>query len=176
MSHRTDPQQYFEAAKRKSEIARYHTDQLGQEPSLQSYAGTALPTVPVQAHFEGAVVSVMAAVDQVAQAVNSCLRLSLKSDKLVEGAFSAVEEAVPEVGEWYRDPLGRDLRRLRVRMVHYAYKKTPEGKGWAVESTDTEYRGSRELAVYAKAAAQYAEKLRDLIPQIQEHLQRQAAE
>lgn len=176
MSQRTDLQPYFEAAERKSEIARYHTDQLRQEPSLQSYAGTTLPTIPVQAHFEGAVVSVMAAVDQVAQAVNSGLGLKLPSGELVEKAFSTVGKVVPEVDEWYRDPLGRDLRRLRVRIVHYAYKKTPEERCWAVESTGTEYRGSRELAAYARAAAQYAEKLRGLIPQIQEHLHRQDAE
>lgn len=112
----------------------------------------------------------MAAVDQVAQAVNSAWQLHLNSTNLVEQAFTTLAERLPEIGDWFREQIGLDLRRLRVRMVHYAYTKTPQGPHWIVESAGTEYSGSRELVGYANSAVEYGERLRELLLRIEQEI------
>jgi hypothetical protein len=156
-------QDYFEAARRKAEIASYHLDRLKQVTTPAQSPDT-VPPIPVQAHFEGVVVSVMAAIDQVAQGVNSALGLNLSSGDLVSGAFDKIIRLLPPAQKWYAYPLGRDLRRLRTRMVHYYYAKSPAGLKWGVESADTNYDGSRELIAYSTAAVRYAEELGSLLP------------
>lgn len=108
----------------------------------------------------------MAAVDKVAQMVNTAFGLGLKESERVQGAFDRVREFIPEVGSWYDEPLGRDLRRIRTRMVHYAYSKGSHSP-WAVEDARTDYDGSRLLGDYAGSATKYALALRDLIPRIE---------
>jgi hypothetical protein len=112
----------------------------------------------------------MAAVDQVAQAVNSAWQLRLNSSNLVEKAFTTLAEHLPEIGDWFSEQIGRDLRRLRVRMVHYAYAKTPQGPGWIVESAGTGFSGSRDLVAYANSAAEYGERLRRLLPRVEQEV------
>ena len=159
-------QNYFEAARRKAEIASYHLDQLKQVTTPAQPPAT-VPPIAVQAHFEGVVVSVMAAIDQVAQGVNSALGLNLSSGDLVSGAFNRIIRLLPAADKWYAHPIGRDLRRLRTRMVHYHYAKSPAGLKWCVESVDTNYDGSRELIAYSTAAVRYAEELRSLLPDLE---------
>jgi hypothetical protein len=55
-------------------------------------------------------------------------------------------------------------------MVHYTCKKTPNVALWYVEPTGIDYEGPRDLIAYSEAAVQYAERLRDLIPRVQEYL------
>ncbi len=119
-----EPNKYIEAAQRKLAIAAYHVDRLREVVGDHTGSFGSAPAIAVQAHFEGVVVSVMAAVDQVAQAVNSAWQLRVNSSNLVEKAFTTLAERLPEIGDWFSQPIGRDLRRLRVRMVHYAYTKT----------------------------------------------------
>lgn len=128
------------------------------------------PAINVQAHFVGVVVSVMAAVDQVAQAVNSAWQLHLDSSNLVEKAFTTLAGRMPAIDNWFKEQIGRDLRRIRVRMVHYAYAKTPQGSCWVVESAGTEFSGSRELVAYAESAVEYGECLRRLLPHIEHEI------
>jgi hypothetical protein len=166
-------QEYIEAAHRKVEIATYHADSLQRVVADHSTSFKSAPSIPVQAHFEGVVVSIMAAVDQVAQAVNSAWQLRLHSADLVEKAFTALAEHLSEIDDWFREPIGRDLRRLRVRIVHYAYEKKPlreEGPYWSVESAGTEYSGSRELLSYAIGTVEYGRRLRELLPCIKQEL------
>src|SRR4051794_36390766 len=106
--------EYLVAARRKVEIAAYHADCLDRELNAASGPVGLAPSIPVQAHFEGVVVSVMAAVDQIAQAVNKTFGLRLPPHQLVEKAFTAAREKVPSLSGWYEDPLGVDLRRIRV--------------------------------------------------------------
>jgi hypothetical protein len=168
--------QYLEAAERKLDIANYHVARLAQELAMGNDPGRTLPPIPVQAHFEGVVVSIMAAVDQVSEAVNSGLGLGLSEGERRQGAGKAIAPVVLEVADWYRHPLQQELRDIRVLMVHYAYKKMPERGRWVIESTGSnKYGGSRELATYAKDAVQYAERLRDSIPKIQVYLSKQTA-
>jgi hypothetical protein len=172
-----DWQDYLEAAERKLDIATYHACELERELASRNNAGDALPPIPVQAHFEGVVVSLMSAVDQVAEAMNSSLGHTDSMAERRERAGRAIAKAIPDVAAWYRNPLQQDLRDLRVLMLHYAYRKTPEGQGWVVESTNSSrYQGSRELVPYAKDAVRYFERLRDLLPRIQGYLSKQRVE
>ncbi len=154
-----DWKRYLEAANRKVEIAKYHLRCLLRELGASEDSQDEMPAVPVQAHFEGVVVSVMAAVDQVAQAINSALKMGLASDQLVDKAFGEVGQAVPDLQHWYDESIGKDLRRIRTRMIHYSYSKLLGGKGWKVESAGIDYRGSRELAEYSAEAVRYGERL-----------------
>jgi hypothetical protein len=77
---------YLEAACRKRGIAAFNLRRLKEllnpaDPPEQL-------SIEIQAHFEGVVISVIAAVDQVAQAVNHALNLRAKPDDLVAKAFN----------------------------------------------------------------------------------------
>jgi hypothetical protein len=167
--------QYLEAALRKHEITAYHFTQLKEV--LNPAKPPQRLTVPIQAHFEGVVLSAMAAVDQVAQAVNSALGLGLSASNLVQRAFGTISPSLPQVREWYENPLGRDLRSIRTKMVHYSYSKTPQPPRlqWEIQrASNNAYAGSRELVAYSSAAVQYINKLAALIPTIGDELRRRA--
>lgn len=86
MAHEED---LLVAAGRKVKAAAYHAERLRQ--LLDSgQASSDSPPVPVQAHFEGVIVSLIAAVDQVAQAVNSARQLGLRQTDLVQKDVRAV--------------------------------------------------------------------------------------
>lgn len=167
----------LEAAQRKIAIARHHLTLLEQELAGSKSASAATPSIPVQAHFEGAIVSVMAAVDQVAHAYVTGLGLKgnkVKEDKLFERAFTPLAEVLKDIDSWMKDPIGRDLRRIRTRIVHYSYGKTPVGPCWVVETAGTDYHGSRELLKYASAAVEFGERLGAIIPQIELEISNEA--
>ena len=148
----------FEAARRKIDVASYHVDCLREALNAENFPRRrSVPPIPIQAHFEGVVVSVIAAIDQVVQAVNSGLNLSLRQNKLFEGTFIRLGGIYPEIHSWVQNPIGRDLRRIRTRIVHYSYRKTSRGLHWVVESAQTDYDGSRELLEYATNALQIRE-------------------
>jgi len=164
-----DWREYLAAASQKIGIVQYHAKCLKM---LRDTAAGAdgLPPIPVQAHFEAVVFSVIAAVDQVAQAVNSALTLRLDPATLVQVAFDRLSKGIPQVAEWFNEPIGIDLRRLRTRMMHYAYTKTCGSPGWVVEPTKSAFTGSRELNDYSASAADYATRLNDLLPEIERYL------
>lgn len=166
---------YLLAARRKCEVSEYFAQRLAAVLRDVEHHSD-LPPIPIQAYFEGVVISVMAAVDQVAQAANNALRLRLSPDRLVRQAFEQLGALVPEVAPWFADSLGLDLRRIRTRIIHYSYVKSPDAKGprWQVESAGTPYSGSRELLAYTTVAAEYATRLRDLIDAIERALSERA--
>ena len=81
---------YLIAARRKIEIAEFHYARLQNELRSAPSASKAMPSIPIQAYFEGAILSVIAAIDQVAQAINSSLKLGLKSEEKVSVAFATL--------------------------------------------------------------------------------------
>jgi hypothetical protein len=168
---------YLNAARRKVEIARYHLEQLERLRLVPPLDGPRECPVPIQAHFEGVVISVMAAVDQTAQAINSALNLGARESQLFDKAFGAVTAAVPALKTWCGKPIGRDLRGVRRSAIHHSYEKTPDGPlpRWRVEESSVRYEGSRELRVYGEAAVAHAEELIRLIPAIQSELRRRLA-
>jgi hypothetical protein len=113
-------------------------------------------------------ISLMAAVDQIAQATNSARNLRLPPTELVEKAFNVLGDAVPAINSWYKERIGVDLRRIRTRAVHYSYVKNATKDNWAVESAgNRDYGGSRELLAYASAAVDYGEQLGLLLRDIE---------
>lgn len=162
--------EYIDAAHRKINIAKFHCEQLNialqQENRLDER-----PSIPIQAYFEGVVVAMVAAIDQVAQAANSALQLHLLPGNLFNGAASEIERYVPEFKTWREQPIGRDLRRLRTRIVHYSYDKSSNGRlSWLVETTSSNYTGTRDLSGYAMAVVAYAHELDDLAQKIEHSL------
>jgi hypothetical protein len=163
---------YLTAARRKCEVSDYFARRLAAVLRDVDHHSE-LPPIPVQAYFEGVVIASMAAVDQIAQAVNKALRLRLSPDRLVGQAFEKLVALVPDLKPWFDETLGVDLRRIRTRIIHYSYVKSPDAKSpprWRVESAGTSYSGSRELLDYAAAAAEYAARLRGLTDTIERGL------
>lgn len=154
---------YLDAARRKIQIASYHAHVLEEQLAQNDFPLDGRPPISVQASFEGVVFAVIAAIDQVAQAVNSALKLGLSSGELFEGVTKEIEVRVPEFRSWRNDPMGLDLRRLRTRMAHYSYQKRSAKLIWEVESANEAFVGSRELASYAKAAVAYAHTLESFL-------------
>jgi len=166
---------YLEAARRKGEIARYHLEKLHcyLDPDASQYH----LSVAVQAHFEGVVFSVMAAVDQTAQAINSALHLGARESDLFEKAFGELAPTIAGLEAWRGKLLGRDLRRLRTKAIHYSYEKSQDQQGlrWVVQEVGVRYQGSRELRDYCEAAVHHVEELIGLIPAVESELRRRLA-
>jgi len=151
---------YIDAAHRKIAITAFHYDQLKAALAHSRDNGSGRPDIPVQAFFEGVVTAAISAVDQVAQAANSALGLGAGNGNLFDIAAPAIEARVPCFREWRERPIGRDLRRLRARIVHYSYVKSPTAdRNWQVEVTDQNYQGPRSLLDYAEATVAYANEL-----------------
>jgi hypothetical protein len=169
----TDWTAYIDAAHRKIAIAEFHCEQLHTALRDDHVDHGYRPSISVQAFFEGVITAVISAADQVAQTANSALKLgSGRGDgNLFDVASPEIEARVPRFKEWREQPIGVDLRRLRARMVHYSYKKSPAADlNWHVETTGSDYTGARDLYSYASAAVSYARELGGLADQLQESL------
>ena len=163
---------YLDAVHRKIAIAQFHCDQLQHALICYPPLYEGHPDVPTQAFFEGTVVATVSAIDQIAQAVNSALDLRLSPNNLFDGTIAEIERRVPEYAAWHMLPIGRDLRRLRTRMVHYCYDKTFNGElAWMVEVANPAYTESRELLDYAQAAVTYARQLGSIANSLQQSLE-----
>jgi hypothetical protein len=179
MAHTDDSSwhDYLEAAQRKAQIATYHLSRL--EELLDPTHPPPQLSIPMQAHFEGVVVAAMAAVDQVAQAAKSGLKFKLgKGEDLVNKAFETLSSSLPQIRDWFGDPIGRDLRSIRTKMVHYAYSKTANSPWlqWEVQRAATQqYQGPRELTAYARAAVSYIDRLTSFLPAIERLFYRESA-
>lgn len=159
----------LDAAKRKINIAEFHLKHLivELETAIQDENP---PTIAIQAYFEGVVTSVIAAVDQVAQAANYGFSLNLKPGDLVEKGFAYLIVEIPSLQTWYENSFGVDLRRIRTRMIHYSYAKTPLALVWIVESANSSYTGSRDLISYAETAVKYGLELTANLSAIEQKL------
>ncbi len=161
---------YTIAADRKINIAKYHCEYLLKELKENSNNIDGMPAIEIQACFEGVILSVIASIDQVAQAINSGLKLSLWPGDLVNTSFSILSEEIPDLKEWFENPFGIDLRRIRTRMMHYSYEKLQQGECWTVEVGNKKYKGDRDLENYAKTALCYGNRLAELTPEIKKYL------
>ena len=125
------------------------------DPQVRSDA----PPIPVQAHFDGVVTSVSAAIELVTQAIRTLPPMARPP--------GTPEFLSQDVADWSREPFREDLRRLRNRITHFSYVKTPEGLHWTVQPVESTWRSSRELLSYARCAVEYGERLERLLPQIE---------
>lgn len=163
---------YIDAARRKIDIATFHGEQL--KAALHAEQDDWRPSIPVQASFEGIVVSVVSAIDQVAQAANSAWKIGAAPGELFQRASAAIEVQIPNFRLWREQPIGLDLRRLRTRMVHYSYDKSAAGgQAWHVEETGSGYSHSREIGSYSEAAIAYAHELARLADELDDLLRSQ---
>lgn len=167
-AHWTD---YIDAAHRKIDIAAFHCEQLKAILAQRRGDASERPDIPVQAFFEGVIMAMISAVDQVAQAANSALALHANIGNLFDIASPEIEARVPCFKVWREQPIGRDLRRLRARIVHYSYIKSPcADRNWQVEATSSLYQGPRDLPSYAEAAVEYARELGYIADKLAERL------
>jgi hypothetical protein len=140
-------------------IARFHLDGLQKLLHQNAEVCSDVPPVPVQAYFDGVVISVNAAIELVTQAIHTLPPLVRPPGTL---------ESLPkDVADWYSEPFREDLRRMRNRITHFSYVKAPEGLNWTVQFVGSTWRGSRELLSYARCAVEYGERLESLLPQIE---------
>lgn len=161
------------AAERKLLIAQYHLGRLRHEFSCTELPGDDVPPIPVQAHFEGVVVSLSSAENQLAEAAVIALGLELGDDEnTIREGMRELGRLLPAVELWRRHEIVRDLRIIRNRAIHYSYDKAASAKDhrWRVELAGTRYAGPRELLAYSEAAVEHAQRLHRLLPSIEQAL------
>jgi hypothetical protein len=167
--HTSDWRQLLFAAERKLRISEYHLEQLRRELSSPELQGDAVPPIPVQAHFEGVLVTLPSAENQLAEAAKIALGLDLPEGRVLKGGMQQLGRLVPEIRVWSGHEIVKDLRHIRNRIIHYCYLKDPEARDhrWRVESADTHFAGSRELLAYASAAVEHGRRLLPHLPLIE---------
>jgi hypothetical protein len=160
MTHtRVDWQPYLGATRRRMAIARFHLDGLQKLLHRNGEVHSDAPRIPVQAYFDGVVTSVSTAIELVTQAIHT-----LPPVARPQGTFDSLSQ---DLADWSKEPLREDLRKLRNRITHFSYVKTPRGLHWTVQAVGSTWRGSRELLSYARCAVEYGERLERLLPQIE---------
>lgn len=164
------------AASRKIQISGRHLQSL----SRRAYQGEWPLSIDTQLVVEGVISSAVAAADQVGLALASAATgvvpspfwkgqpenivawLEEQRDGGHSGAVKAGSvlklQSVAHLKNWAEQPIYRDARLVRNKMMHAVYGKLPGADGWKVEqpslpkkSTGTLYLGSRELSEYCDA-------------------------
>ncbi len=169
--------EYLNAARRKLHIAKYH---LGKLEVLVRPDNHSQEQIAIQAHFEGVLFAVIAAADQIAEAINLAQRLGLKNPNL-RCALDNVEpsEVFDKFSRWWNEPIIRDVRNIRRLATHHHYKKKPptnhsESGGLVLEVEQPQgsslYRGSRELTAYSRAVVEAAKRLEPLLIDLERQL------
>jgi hypothetical protein len=115
-------------------------------------------SVPVQAHFEGVLYSIIAASDQVGAALDA--RCGEDGWKQTLGKVLSQMPPTPrqeKLIQWDQGPVMRDVRALRVQATHHHYEKYPLVDRPRPSARDGEgYKGSRHLLDYCRVAVQHA--------------------
>ncbi|MGH7949100.1 MAG: hypothetical protein ACREQF_07750 [Candidatus Binataceae bacterium] len=159
-SEHSDPAEYLSAVGRKMEIAEYHLKRLiGLLNPCPQATSQGFPPVKVQAHFEGVLFSVKAAVDQ----ITALLAVRLKCP--YRRALARASETDPKLKDWMDDPLFTELNELRRLAAHHTYVKRPSGpeEAWAIEAVGSAYDGPRELAAYCSKVTSYGSRLLEIV-------------
>lgn len=155
-----DPSLYLHAAGQQVRNASYHLDQLRLRldpvPAPDIHGE---PPIEVQAHFEGVIISTFAAIDKVAEAINSALGLGLEQNCLLK-----VYLATPQLKSWSGKDLNKDLQGIRRLIVHHHVKKIPfkgPSGAWDVQLPEgaKPYEGSRGLRAYGETAIGHVQEL-----------------
>jgi hypothetical protein len=157
--------QYLYAAHRKVRVANYHLGKL-----LEALAKTPdVVTIAVQAHFEGVIMSDVAASYGVAGAVNHGLRVGLKRRDV--NLKEVLDRVSPDcrgfrgLRRWHDAPIAADARAIRNLAAHHHYVKSPTGERIEVQPPpgDAAYHGSRELVEYCSAVVDHLGRLEPLL-------------
>jgi len=135
--------------------------------------------IPIQAHFEGVVVSVVAAEEKVKEALRTAYGVSRDDERECKRLYSEFAAKVPALAAWYANPLVGDIRDVRNLAIHQYYEKKRITGGRPVPGREvdgpatTSYTGPRELREYSRAALATGTTLFDLIPEIEKVLRRE---
>jgi len=164
---------FLNAAGRKVKISKYHLEEL-QKHLVRDAHGSCVP-VPVQAHFEGVIFSVIAADDQIAAAIRRMLGGRAGGETANKEQFQKLVVEVPELGAWQENAIYNDLRKVRDRAAHLSYVKGWERERLMVQEVGSGYRGCREIQHYSNAAVRHAEQLIELIPKVKSELLRRGS-
>lgn len=116
--------------------------------------------MPVQAHFEGVLYSVIAASEQVDEATECRSARTLRCN----------------LEAWRQEPIFKDVRAVRNKATHHHYRKTPAGPKLEVQELSNPYGGSRALDVYSQAACDHLRRLLPLLDEIESVLSASAVE
>src|SRR6185437_4355810 len=167
---RSEVKKCLEAASRKIEIAEYHLRCLRSALADSARPDEPPVPVPVQAHFEGVLDSVIAASEQVDEATkleaqdHRDRRRRLFQRTWLEAQSPSIHVALRE---WSQEPIAEDVRLVRNKATHHHYQKTPTGTRLEVEKPGRAYPGSRALDEYSAAACEHFNRLRSLINEIE---------
>lgn len=148
--------EYINATKRKVEIAEYHLGCLLS--ALAAWKPPDEPSVPIQAHFEGILYSVIAASEQVKKVTDCEPARIFRCD----------------LNEWLQESIVEDIRAVRNKATHHHYQKAPAGLRLEVQKVS--YDGPRALNVYSEAACEHLRRLRPLLDGIESVLSASAVE
>ena len=153
---------YLGASRRKIDIAEYHLKYLvGLNPDLCQEDDHGRPPIELQAPFEGVLYSFIASTDQLAEAIN--LKCGLNLDQpVLQKAAEQMPRSSPrrEILKWMENPLAKDVRLLRRKVVHHHYGKTPQGLKWMVEKPqESRYHGKREAVPYSQNVVEHLKAL-----------------
>ena len=137
---------FTEAIDRKRQIVEYHIECLkGLVPGVDSR----IPVpIPIQAHFEGVIMSVIACADQIAAGLWQVSSLGEERGGLAKTFRQRHDQAIQESEQlqalrrlWFRAEL-QDIREVRRRAAHLYYDKDGSGSTTTFDSMSWIPRGS----------------------------------
>jgi hypothetical protein len=160
---------YLNSLHRKLQVAKYHLDQL----ALAAKTGLHEPIpIPLQAHFEGVLTSVVAASDKLAEVINIMLSLGIRNATIKKLLIKILQRGDPlpdwylPLKTWHEAPIAADVRAIRNLAVHHHYRKSSRGLSLEVQlppHTQAPYSGSRELVAYCTAVVQHANQCGEIL-------------
>lgn len=163
---------YFDAARRKVAMARFHRDELKDRIAGDFLIGER-PPVEVQAHFEGVLFSAVAAADQLAEGINLAFELELSQPTIFESLDAMPRGWRPRkrLFKWVRDPIAGDYRAVRRLVTHHWSNKTPRGPVIEIQRPlSGRYPGPRDLGSYCDAVLDHLEVLEELLVDLEAEL------
>ena len=158
------------AAERKIEIACFHYQHLEKNLPSAHADSLGMPPIPVQAYFEGVVISAFSAIDKVLGA----LKIQYPNEITGGDQFQLLEIIKPYApgskNLIEKESFYNDLRRMRNDAAHASQEKTPSGLAWVVRAPKgSRYSGEREILKYAKTAIEFAKNCSPVIEELKKH-------
>lgn len=157
---------YLTAIDRKLQIVRFHREQLVPLLDAPADLDAVMPPVPVQAHFEGVLRSLVAMFDQLVAGIADVMpgmpqphraRSSDVCSRLRCFASQPALETADLLESLHLNPLLSDARSIRNQATHAFYEKYTDNHGWYVEEPRylpdgvSPWSGERHLAPYTTA-------------------------
>ena len=162
----TDIKKRLVAASRQIEISRFHYHELEKILPSAKPDERDMPPIPVQAFFEGTVISAFAAIDKLLGAIARHYSVPREFEQLANiESFAPGSKNLQDKENFYRD-----LKKSRNEAVHESLTKTHEGLVWMVKKPNrTGYTGARDILRYSKAAVEFAQACAPVIEELEKN-------